>query len=63
MKKEMVMVKDADGEELYINNTIGMCVQWCEEHNITGENGEYIAIGMFDEVTRYFEVYDYATII
>lgn len=62
MKKEAVIVRDADGNELYFAETIGECLSWCAVYDITGKNGEYIAIGTFDEESRYFEAEDYAEI-
>ena len=62
MKEEMVMVRDADGNEIYVGAHIGDCREWCKIHNITGANGEYIAHGTFDTETRYFECEDYEEI-
>jgi hypothetical protein len=60
--KEAVLVKNADGEEIFFGETVGECQIYCIEHDITGENGEYIAIGTFDEESRCFEVEDYEEI-
>lgn len=62
MKVEKVMVRDTDNNEMYFGDTIGECREWCNENNITGKNGEYIAIGTFDENTRYFDITDYEEI-
>lgn len=62
MKREAAIVRDADGNELYFAETQGECQIWCAVNDITGENGEYIAIGTFDDVSRYFEAEDYAEI-
>lgn len=60
--REVALVKDADGNEIFFGETIGECQRYCDEHNITGENGEYIAIGTFDEESGYFEAEDYTEI-
>lgn len=60
--KEMAMVRNADGEELFLGETIGKCKEWCESHSIDGSNGEYIATGRFYVSDRYFEVEDYELI-
>ena len=57
--KEMVMLKDADGNEIYLAETIGKCREYAKAHNITGNNGEYFAFGNYDENAKYFDVYDY----
>ena len=58
--REVAIVRTADGDEIYFGETIGDCKRYCIENNVTGSNGEYIAIGTFDENTRYFEIEDYA---
>ena len=58
---EKAMIKDADGNEMYLGETIGECQEYCHKHNITGSNGEYIAIGYIDEY-NYFVVEDYEEI-
>lgn len=60
MKREVAIVRDVDGNEIYFGETIGECKRYCIKNNITGDNGEYIAIGTFDENTRYFDIEDYA---
>lgn len=62
MKVDMVMVCDADGNEMYVGKHVGDCHRWCEDHNITGAKGEYIAYGKFDSETGCFEFEDYETI-
>lgn len=58
--REVAIVRDADGNEIYFGETIGECKEYCIRNNITGDNGEYIAIGTFDENTRCFDIEDYA---
>lgn len=53
---------DKDGNEMYFGETGGECQNRCKENNITGDNGEYIAEGFFDEEDRYFEIEDYEEI-
>lgn len=60
--REAAMVVDADGNEIFFGETVGKCREYCENHNITGSNGEYIAIGNFYESDRYFDVFDYEEI-
>ena len=60
--REVAIVRDADGNEIFFGETIGKCKEYCTENNITGSNGEYIAIGMFNEDNGYFQVEDYETI-
>lgn len=62
MKKEVALVLDRDGNERYFGETEGECQRWCKENNIDGSNGEYIAFGLFDTESRYFEADDYAEI-
>ena len=60
--REVAIVRDADGNEMFFGETIGECKEYCTENNITGSSGEYIAIGMFNEDNGYFQVEDYETI-
>lgn len=60
--REVALVRDADGNEMFFGETIGECRRYCSSNNITGSNGEYIAIGSFDEATRYFDIEDYEEI-
>lgn len=62
MKKEMVRVSDEDGNEIFLAETVGEAREYCQENNITGSNGEYLAYGTFDEDDRYFEFEDYENI-
>ncbi len=63
MKKRMVaLVLDADKNEIYFGENIGKCKEYCRNKNITGANGEYIGIGIYDEETRSFELEDYTEI-
>ena len=62
MKREVALVVTEDKDEMYFGETVGECRAWCEKNNVTGSNGEYIAIGTFDEETRYFDIEDYAEI-
>lgn len=60
-ENEKAMVKDRDGNEIYLGETCGECQKWCRENGIDGSNGEYIAIGTIDE-DNYFETEDYEEI-
>ena len=60
--REVAIVRDADGNEMFFGEPIGECKEYCTENNITSINGEYIAIGMFNEDNGYFQVEDYETI-
>ena len=60
--KEAVLVRDADGNELFFGETVGECREYCTKNGITGSNGEYIALGTFDEATGYFDIEDYEEI-
>ena len=62
MKREVAIVKDECGNEMFFGETVGECREYCSSNNITGSNGEYIAIGTFDEDTRYFDIEDYEEI-
>ena len=57
MMNEMAMIKDADGNEIFVAETIGKAKDFAKENGIGG-SGEYIAIGYFDE-SNYFNVTDY----
>lgn len=50
-----VLVRDEDGNEIFFGKTVEECRKYCKEHDITGVNGEHIAVGMFDPKWRYFE--------
>lgn len=60
--KEVAIVRNADNEEMYFAESVGQCKEWCKLNNITGNNGEYIAIGTYNEETRYFDLEDYMEI-
>lgn len=60
--REVAIVRDADNNDIYFGETVGECREYCQLNNITGENGEYIAIGDFDESDRYFDIADYEEI-
>ena len=60
--KDVALVVDEYKNEIFFGETVIECQRYCDKHNITGENGEYIAIGTFDEESRYFEIEDYAEI-
>lgn len=60
--KEMIIVRDNDGNEMFASDSRIACYEWCAENGIDGSNGEYIAFGTFDEETRYFDAYDYEEI-
>ena len=49
--REVALVVDEYGNEIFFGETIGECRRYCDEHHITGENGEYIAVGDFDDET------------
>ena len=55
-------VVDEYGNEIFFGETIGECRRYCDEHHITGENGEYIAVGDFDDETASFEMFDYESL-
>lgn len=61
-RRDVAIVKDEYGNELFFGETIGECQKWCQENGIDGKNGEYIGIGTFDEDTKYFELEDYSEI-
>ena len=60
--KEAVSVRDADGNEIFFGESVGECRDYCTKNNITGINGEYIALGTFYEATGYFDIEDYEEI-
>ena len=60
--KDVALVRDVDGNELFLGETIGECRDWCTKNSITGINGEYIAFGTFYEDSRYFNIEDYEEI-
>ena len=57
--REVAIVFDEYNNEIFFGETVGECHNYCDTHNITGEHGEYIGIGVFYENTRYFELEDY----
>ena len=60
--KDVALVRDADGNELFLGETVGEGRDWCAKNSITGVNGEYIAFGKFYEDSRYFDIEDYEEI-
>ena len=58
--EEAVIVRDADGNELFFTDTIGKAQRWAAENGVTGENGEYIGIGTFNPDTKEFDLEDTA---
>lgn len=60
--REVAMVVDEYKNEIFFGETVGDCREYCSNNNITGSNGEYIAIGTFNEATRYFDIKDYEEI-
>ena len=46
--RDVALVRDADGNELFFGETVGECREYCTENSITGSNGEYIGVGTFD---------------
>lgn len=57
--REVAIVFDEYNNEIFFGETVGECHNYCDTHNITGEHGEYIGIGVFYENSRYFELEDY----
>lgn len=62
MKIEMVMVRDCDGNELYLTDNICKACNWCHACNVDGSNGEYLAFGYFNPDMKSFEAFDYREI-
>ena len=62
MKKDMAMVCDREGNEIFLGETGGECQRWCIANGIDGSNEEYIAYGDYNEDERSFETYDYEEI-
>ena len=60
--REVAIVRDVDNNDIYFGETVVECREYCQLNNITGGNGEYIAIGDFDESDRYFDIADYEEI-
>lgn len=60
--KDMSIVRDENGNELFCATNEHECLEWCKENNVTGENGEYIASGLFYPDDKYFDVMDYIMI-
>ena len=60
--RDVAIVRDSNNNEIFFGETISECKQYCKTNNITGRNGEYIALGMFNEETKYFEIEDYTEI-
>ena len=60
--REVAIVRDVNNNELFFADNAVECQKYCADNNITGDNGEYIAIGMFDETTKYFDITDYEEI-
>ena len=58
--EEAVIVRDADGNELFFTDTIGKAQRWANDNGITGENGEYIGVGTFDPEKKEFNLEDTA---
>lgn len=59
MSKDFYIVYTADKEYLYGADTFTECVTYCQEHNINGAEGEYIAEGTLDTEYNDFEMTDY----
>jgi len=59
---EKAVVYDKDGNEIYFGETCGECQKWCLNNGITGSNGEYIALGKYDVMRKYFDKEDYEEI-
>lgn len=59
MKKDFYIVYTADKEYLYGADTFIECVAYCQEHDISGANGEYIAEGTLDTEYNDFEMREY----
>lgn len=60
--REVAIVMDEYNNEIFFGETVRECREYCSNNNITGNNGEYIAIGSFNEETRYFDIEDYEEI-
>lgn len=60
--RDVAIVRDSNNNEIFFGETIEECKQYCRTNNITGRNGEYIALGTFNETTKYFEIEDYTEI-
>lgn len=45
--REVAIVFDEYNNEIFFGETVGECHNYCDTHNITGEHGEYIGIGVF----------------
>ena len=60
--KDVALVRDVDGNELFLGETASECRDWCTKNSITGLNGAYIAFGIFYEDSRYFDIEDYEEI-
>lgn len=59
MTEYVAIVRDADGNELFFGGAdVVSCKEYCRDHGITGENGEYIALGYFNTETRVFDLDD-----
>ena len=51
--REVALVVDEYGNEIFFGETIGECRRYCDEHHITGENGEYLSLIHISEPTRH----------
>lgn len=60
--REVAIVFDEYNNEIFFGETVGKCHNYCDTHNITGEHGEYIAVGDFDDETASFEMFDYESL-
>lgn len=56
------LVRDENGNEIYFGKTVEECRKYCKKNNITGADGEYIAVGVYDPKWRSFEPKDYIEI-
>lgn len=59
MKKDFHIVYTADKEYLFGADTFIECVTYCQENDINGANGEYIAEGVLDTEWNDFEMNEY----
>jgi hypothetical protein len=62
MKKDFYIVYTADKEYLFGADTFTECESYCQQHDINGTDGEYIAEGILDTKWNDFEMTGYYSI-
>ena len=62
MKKDFYIVFTADKEYLFGADTFTECVAYCQDNDINGAEGEYIAEGILDTNWNDFEMNGYYSI-